>query len=745
MKKLNDKNVILLLLFFLSAAIVLVITIISINMMNRSAEMVAETSSKEMLAFSKAAALLVAAEELDEYKAPEDKQKEGYLELNKKLIAFTEEAGLDYTYYLRLDTDTNMMQFIIDNSPVDTDNVWSEGTALTFELDREEAPDYVLGTGNAKTVELGSYSEGWGGYLTAYAPVYYSDGTQSNILAGVDMKDVYIQEAQSNTQFISLILGASLLLVLATSLMCLFLYRNKARQAEGASASKSIFLSNMSHEMRTPMNAIIGMTEIAKGSDDPERVRYCLAKIDDAANHLLGVINDVLDISKIEAGKLTITPSEFLMENMLQRLTTVIAYKVDEKSQSFVIKVDRDVPDSVFADQQRLTQVIANLLSNAVKFTPENGKISLLVHKEDEHGEEITLKFEVTDNGIGIPQERQDALFQSFVQADNSIFGRFGGTGLGLAISKSIVEQMGGRIWVESEIGEGSTFIFTCKVKKGTQSSNLAIKNKVNMKDISLLVVDDAPEILEYFADIAQRIGASCDTALGAGEALKKLEENQSYQMIFVDYVMPDINGIEFTKRVREKYGENSFVIMISGTQWAQIEDEARAAGVDHYLAKPLFPSMVVDCINKCLGKEAYEVQTAESENIVDGIFAGKRILLAEDMAINREIMGALLEGTGLELIPAEDGSIAVEKFKESPDSYDLIFMDIHMPELDGYQATKQIRALPIPQAPMIPIIAMTANVFREDIERCLDAGMNDHLGKPINLDEVIEKLKKYL
>lgn len=717
----------------------LVVTVVSVQMMQSSAKMIAETSSKEMLAYSKAAALITTADELDEYLVPEDGGKEGYSSLNKTLAEFTEAAGVAYTYFLRLDTETDMMQFIIDNST-------GEKTALSLpQVGREAVPDYVLEHGVAQTVPLGSYSEGWEGYLTAFAPVYYSDGSRSNIIAGVDMKDVYIYQAQKNIRTVSVILGTSLVLVLGTCLFCLYLYRNKAKQAEEASRSKTSFLSNMSHEMRTPMNAIIGMTEIAKGNKDPERVQYCLGKIDDAAGHLLGVINDILDISKIEAGKFTLSMNEFLFENMLQRITTVIGVKIEDKKQNFVIKVDRDVPESVISDQQRLSQVITNLLSNAVKFTPENGEICLLVHKEEDRGDELTLRFVVTDTGIGIAKERQDELFKSFVQADDSISGRFGGTGLGLAISKSIVERMGGRIWVESEPGKGSSFTFTCKVARGSQSIGPKLRSGVNLKNIKLLVVDDAPEVLGYFDDISQRIGAVCETASSGAEALELLKDSSKYQLVFVDYMMPDMNGIEFTKQVREKYGDDATIVIITSAQWSQIEEEALDAGVDYYLGKPLFYSQVVDCINKCLGKQAYEVQTAESEDSLKDIFAGKRILLAEDMEINREIIAALLSETGIEMDSAEDGSVAVKRFRENPESYDLILMDIHMPELDGYHATRQIRSLPVSRARTVPIIAMTASVFREDIERCLAAGMNDHLGKPINLDEVIEKIKKYI
>jgi signal transduction histidine kinase/ActR/RegA family two-component response regulator len=384
-------------------------------------------------------------------------------------------------------------------------------------------------------------------------------------------------------------------------------------QAEKASQAKSDFLSNMSHEMRTPMNAVMGMARIAKETDDPERITYCLGKIDDAASHLLGVINDVLDISKIESGKFTLSESEFSFEKMLQRVSSVIKFKMDEKKQTFTLRREGDIPPFIIADEQRLVQVMANLLSNAVKFTPEAGHITLTLKTITDRSGTCVLRIDVADTGIGISQEEQKKLFRPFEQADGSISRRFGGTGLGLAISKNIVELMGGQIWVESELNQGAQFCFTVEVKKG-------------------------------------------------------LEE------------------------------------------------------------KPAEPA-----------------QAAPEEESIDGIFAGKRLLLADDMEINREIVAALLEDTGVTIETAANGKIAYSMVAASPDLYDLVLMDIQMPEMDGYEASRAIRKLNNPQAQNMPIIALTANVFREDIEKCLAAGMNDHIGKPLDMDDIILKLKKYL
>ena len=382
--------------------------------------------------------------------------------------------------------------------------------------------------------------------------------------------------------------------------------------AERESKSKSEFLSRMSHEMRTPMNAIIGMTNIGKASPDIDRKDYCFEKIEAASTHLLGVINDVLDMSKIEADKLELSYTVFSLERMLAKIINVVGYKMEEKKQRFILSIDRNVPEAVESDEQRLSQVMTNLLSNAVKFTPDGGAISVFVRKLNEENGICTLQFEVKDTGIGISEEQQANLFKSFEQADGSISRKYGGTGLGLAISKRIVEMMEGSIRAESAPEQGSSFIF----------------------------------------DIRARIAP-----LPAAE---------------------------------DKAAKTS-----------------QKPAVNH--------------------------------------FKDRKILVAEDIEINREIVAALLKPAGVSIDFAENGRTAYEMFTANPQAYSMIFMDIHMPEVDGYEATRMIRALAAPNAKTMPIIAMTADVFREDIEKCLAAGMDDHIGKPLNATEIMEKLAKYM
>jgi signal transduction histidine kinase len=401
--------------------------------------------------------------------------------------------------------------------------------------------------------------------------------------------------------------------------------------AEEASQAKSQFLSNMSHEIRTPMNAIIGMTAIAKASGDPEKKEYCLDKIGDASTHLLGVINDILDMSKIEANKFELSFAEFSFEKMLRRAVDVVNFRIGEKRQNFMLHVDSGIPDTLVGDDQRLSQVITNLLSNAVKFTPEDGVIGLRVRLRDRQAGACLIQVEVTDTGIGISDEQMSRLFTSFEQADSGISRKFGGTGLGLAICRQIVEMMGGRIWAESEPGKGSTFAFT--------------------------------------------IRAECPAAA------EPAAEPPSAQPA------PDRPG-------------------------------GQAGGGPSGEAAP--------------------------EDAADD-FSAFRVLLAEDVEINREIVLALMEPTSLAIDCAENGAEAVRMFSAAPERYDMVFMDVQMPEMDGYEATRRIRALGAPRAKTVPIVAMTANVFREDIEKCLEAGMDDHVGKPLDLGELMSKLRMYL
>jgi CheY-like chemotaxis protein len=367
---------------------------------------------------------------------------------------------------------------------------------------------------------------------------------------------------------------------------------------------------------------------------------------------------------------------------------------------------------------------------------------------EDKEGN-FRLEFTVADTGIGISKENQTKLFNSFEQADGGISRKYGGTGLGLAISKRIVEMLSGEIRVESEEGKGSSFTFLITAKRGTQTARRLIMPGDLRNDFRILAVDDSPDVLEYFKSLTGRLNIHCDLAESGTEACEFLEKGGDgyYAMIFVDWRMPGMNGLELTRVIKERSGHKPVVIMISATEWSDIEDMAKNAGVDGFIPKPLFPSSVVDCISEYAGIEEYFAdQPAENDvGRKKAMFEDRRILIAEDIEINREIVIALLSDTGIGIDTVENGALAVAAFAGDPARYDLIFMDIHMPEMDGFSAARAIRGLDAPRAADIPIVAMTANVFREDIERCLDAGMNAHVGKPIDINDMLDKLHTYL
>ncbi|MDR0905971.1 MAG: response regulator [Oscillospiraceae bacterium] len=490
-------------------------------------------------------------------------------------------------------------------------------------------------------------------------------------------------------------------------------------EAEDAGRAKGEFLSNMSHEIRTPLNAVIGMTAIAKKARGERQKDDCLVKIEEASSHLLGVINDILDMSKIEANKLELAPEPFNFENMLRKVSEVIAFRTEEKRQNYSVDFSTDIPEYVEADEQRLAQVIANFLSNAVKFTPDNGTIKLEAKLNGKSRGGFEIEVSVTDTGIGLTKEQQSKLFQSFQQAEASTSRKFGGTGLGLAISKRIIEMMNGRIWVESEPGKGSRFAFAVVVGAATAPSE---PNAFSARGLRLFAVENDGVTKANFVRSASRLGAELKIGASAADATGDFDA----------YFADSAGAADAIKRARP-----DAAVILTVEKNSSVENDDAIT-----LAKPFFSSDMLAALAECLDADGGD---ADGSGTSDDEFAGRRILLAEDIEINREIVMSLLEPTGIIIDEAENGRIAVDKFAAAPDLYDIIFMDVQMPELDGYAATREIRAMDIPHAGTIPIIAMTANVFREDIDRCIEAGMNAHVGKPIDLAQVTEKLRTYL
>jgi CheY-like chemotaxis protein len=448
-------------------------------------------------------------------------------------------------------------------------------------------------------------------------------------------------------------------------------------------------------------------------------------------------------MSKIDADKLEMYNSDFRLDEMVDNVVHLIQGRADDKKQNFVITMDKDVPEAIISERQRLTQVLLNLLSNAVKFTPDEGTVSLKIHALHRTKDKCLLEFNVTDTGIGISPEAMERLFNSFQQADNSISRQFGGTGLGLAISQSIIHMLGGRIEVESIVGIGSRFYFSIEVPIGSADIQKKLDASIDWSQVQILAVDDDPDILEYFTLISARIGIQCTTAASAQEALELLCKDNSYKVIFVDWRMPEMDGFSLVEKIREQFGAELVVIMISAADWPDVKQRGRELQVSYFLGKPLLPSRMVDCLNESLAGNA-DIHIDARDRQYDGIFAEKKILLVEDIEINREIIIAVLENTGISIDCASDGKEALEKYA-AVCGYDLILMDIHMPVMDGYEATRHIRRLDVPQAASVPIIALTANAFKEDADKCLAAGMNDHIAKPVNTQLLMEKLQQYL
>ncbi|MDR3294615.1 MAG: response regulator [Clostridiales Family XIII bacterium] len=543
---------------------------------------------------------------------------------------------------------------------------------------------------------------------------------------------------------VKILCSGSLLMANAVSRNEMTNFLIKAREdALSSTQAKSDFLANMSHEIRTPINAVIGMTAIGKTSSDVERKDYAFLKIEEASAHLLGVINDILDMSKIEANKFELSSTEFSFEKMLRRVINVVNFRADEKRQKFTVHIDNAIPDALIGDDQRLAQVIANLLGNAVKFTPERGSANLSAYFVKEEQRLCTIQIEVSDTGIGISEAQQARLFHSFEQAESGTSRKFGGTGLGLAISRRIVEMMGGEIWVESELEKGATFVFTVQILRSGKRRASLLDPALKPENIRVLAADHDPDIRKYFEDLALRMGILCDTAADGAGALALMEGHGAYSICFADWKMPGMDGVALTRRIKRLDPKLPVVLMLSAAEWGSIESEAKSAGVDRFLLRPLFPSAIADLINECVG--AGKLAPMEDPAQKTDCFQSYRLLLVDDMATNREIVTVLLKPTLLKIDCAENGAVAVQMFRDAPDRYDMVFMDVQMPEMDGYEATRQIRAVDVPAAKQIPIIAMTANVFREDVERCLAAGMDDHMGKPLDFDDVLAKLRTYL
>lgn len=519
----------------------------------------------------------------------------------------------------------------------------------------------------------------------------------------------------------------------------------RARQeAIRANKAKSDFLSNMSHDIRTPMNGIVGMTTIAIANiDDPNRVKDCLKKISLSSKHLLGLINDVLDMSKIENGKLTLNMGQLSLRDVMDNIVTIIQPQIKAKNQHFDIFIQKMESEEVHCDNVRLNQILINLLSNAIKFTPEGGAINVyLMQEESPLGSDyVRCQFRVKDTGIGMTPDFQKTIFETFTREDNLRVQKTEGTGLGMAITKCIVDAMKGTIDVNSKKGEGSEFIVTLDLEK-------ALINEADMRlpAWDMLVVDNNEDLCISAVAALEEIGINAEWVLDGRTAVEMIEkrhkENNDYHFVLLDWKMPGMDGLETTREIRKRVGDKIPILIISAYDWSDIEEEAREAGAHGFISKPLFKSNLYYGLSHFAEQEV-EVELEEKKEEFD--LTGKRILLAEDNDLNWEIANEILSAVGFKVELAENGQICVDKFNNSEVGYyDAILMDIRMPVMDGYHAAMAIRKLERSDKGL-PIIAMTADAFSEDIQRCLDCGMNAHIAKPIDIRRLMEELRKFL
>lgn len=516
--------------------------------------------------------------------------------------------------------------------------------------------------------------------------------------------------------------------------------------AQKANDAKRDFLSRMSHEIRTPMNAIIGMSAIAFNYlDDKKRTADCLSKITFSSKHLLMLLNDVLDMSKIENGKLNIRQELFDLKNLVTSLADINYGLATAKGLSFEIVISGFKDELLLGDSMRVNQILLNLLSNAIKFTPKGGSVKLEIRMLRSASDKIWLRFIVKDSGIGMKKEFLEHLYEPFEQADNGIARKYGGTGLGMAITKNLVAIMDGTIEVESQEGAGTTFM----VDLPFGVSKVDKKTAAEMEEMRVLVVDDDNDTCEHAVVLLKGMGVNVDWALNGFEAIEKVrsaceDDGRCYDVCFIDWCMPELDGIETARRMRRYVGPDVLIIIISAYDWSGIEEQAKAAGVNAFIAKPFFASNLYNTLLTVSRKPELGFSAVGNKETYD--FGGKKILLVEDNELNMEIASELLKFVNLQVEHAENGKVAVDIFRNSKEKeYALIFMDIQMPLMNGYDAARCIRSSEHPAAGTIPIIAMTANAFNDDVQAAFDAGMNGHLAKPIDVEVLYKTIARYI
>ena len=519
------------------------------------------------------------------------------------------------------------------------------------------------------------------------------------------------------------------------------------RAAENASRAKTEFLSNMSHDIRTPMNAIVGLTAIAGANiESQDRVVECLGKITKSSRHLLGLINEVLDMARIESGRISLAEEDFSLPELVDNLLTLTKPAIDEHHHQLEVHVEHIEHEAVCGDSLRIQQVFVNLMSNAVKYTPDGGNITLTIKEKPNGFSELgCYEFSIEDNGIGMTPEFQKIMFEPFSRADDHRTTKVQGTGLGMAIARNIVNLMNGDIQVESAPNKGTKITVTVYLKLQENEK----EQEKELLDLPVLVVDDDKTCCESTVATLQEIGIEGEWVLTGKEAVERCaarhKTGRDYFAVILDWKMPEIDGIATARKIRERVGEDVTIIILTSFDFSEIEEEARAAGVNAFMAKPLFRSRLTATLRQFTSGKKEENARNYLEDFAKENYAGKRILLVEDNELNREIATEIIGMTGVTIDSAENGKIAVEKVMEAPEKwYDLIFMDIQMPIMNGYEATAAIRALAGSRG-KVPIIAMTANAFAEDVQLAKNTGMNEHIAKPLDLNKLNDVLKQWL
>ena len=572
--------------------------------------------------------------------------------------------------------------------------------------------------------------------LIGHTRVNYTDNWI--IVTMIPMRE--LKEHESNWTLIGIIVAGLLLLLIFNLHSVMNLNRQlkaAAVAADQANRAKTDFLSTMSHDIRTPMNAIIGLTTIAgKNTEDQVTVKESLRKINLASNHLLTLINDILDISKVESGKLNLSPVTFSIVECAENLVNISQPMVKEKNIDFNFRVSHFEHEYLYADQLRINQIFINILSNAVKYTEPGGTVDVDIREEKgETDKTVKITYVVADTGIGMTPEYMQHMYDPFTRQTDSRVNTIQGTGLGLSITKKMIDLMNGTIDCESEVGKGTTFTVQLEIAVADKT-----EEEMKLPPVNVLIADDDDVLRQTAADTLRSIGVEADTAAGGMEAVQKVQDGAQYQVVLLDLKMPDMDGIETARKIRGKMGDKVPIVLISAYDWSDMEEAAKEAGVNGFISKPLFRSTLYNKLSEVLGNER-EHNGTEDEN---ADIAGMHILVTEDNDINWEIISMLLQMQGVETERAVNGLEAVERMKNArKGEFDLIFMDIQMPVMNGIEATKQIRALEDPWARQIPIIAMTADAFSENVAECFEAGMNGHIAKPIDMKIVLKEIRR--